>query len=186
MATDQELFKCDELDDTLAFLFLFKIAFQHYVLARVALKNGLVETGCLLAQQSVETFIKAIMRLVPRKERGHNLITLLEQGKKETLPFEEILKDDKKRCFLIQLEKAYLHMRYGEAKYTIATRSVIELLDELASVLRSTYLEKIKAPETKIYIPESLREDFFNDNKFFRISDVSNSPLASLGMPGIS
>jgi HEPN domain-containing protein len=46
----------------IAFLLAWHVARENYVMARVCFKQGLTYPSCLLAEQSVEMFIKAILR----------------------------------------------------------------------------------------------------------------------------
>ncbi len=61
------------VDETLAFLQLFGIALQHYVTARVALQNGFVYPGCLLAQQAWRRSLKQSFDSNPRRNGGMTL-----------------------------------------------------------------------------------------------------------------
>lgn len=185
MDAKEECLEILGVDETLAFFQLFGIALQHYVTARVALQNGFVYPGCLLAQQALETFIKAILRLQPKKEWGYDLVKLLEREKERAPYFRKVLEDGERKHFLEQLTKAYERMRYGEARFNVTTHGCIQLLDELVFNLKKTYLETMRAPETKVYVTPRLREDFLRNNKFFSPEGISDHPLTSLGMPGM-
>jgi HEPN domain-containing protein len=173
------------VDETLTFLLLFGIALQEYVTARVALQDGFVYPGCLLAQQALETFIKAILRLQPKKQWGHDLVELLERGGDSVPYFRKVLEDAAKKHFLEQLTRAYERMRYGEARFSVKGDGCVQLLDELVFNLKKTYLETMKAPETKIYVSPRLREGFLQNNRFFTPRDITDNPIASLGLPGM-
>ncbi len=177
--------KIEKGEGALAFLFLYRIGLQHYVTARVALENDLEESGCLLAHQSIETLVKAIARLEPEKEQpwGHDLAQLLKETVGTVPQFKQMLENQKLINFFLQLSNAYKWKRYGEAKSDMDIREIIQLLDEAAAKLKQTYLATIKAPPTKLYVPEKMRGDFLKDNKCFGPDDISAGAFGFPGMP---
>lgn len=179
-------FKIEGFDQTISFMLLFGIGLQHYVAARIVLKNGLVNSGILLAQQCIEALIKAIFRLNHKYPAGHHLVELIHLQREEIPYFKKISEDDGIIDFLSNLHKAYKHMRYGEAKSSTNTDFVVNMLDELAFNLKNTYTEIIKAPVNLIYVPTRFREDFLAKNKFFKIADTTNNPIAIYGMAGVN
>lgn len=156
-------------------------------MARVSLSNNMTEPGCLLAHQSIEAFIKAIARLEPnaRQPWGHDLVELIKEVNKIIPHFNKIIENEAKIFFLSQLHNVYLWKRYGEAKSTIGT-GVIQIMDEILSELKQIYLDVMKAPSTKIFIPESLKETFLKENSYFKENDITSDPLASFGLPRVS
>jgi len=176
------------------FLLLFAIARQHYVLARVAFRNGLADSGSLLAQQCIEAFLKSIMLLHWESFKhkdiwGHNIIGLLSRASRVVPELNEITKNPKARYFLDNLKEAYSSMRFGEAKTTVEEQEVIQVLDEIAFQLLKIYAEIItKKPLVKekiLYVPENLKNDFLCENKFFNETSITNQLLAIYVPPGI-
>ncbi len=110
---------------------------------------------------------------------------LLEREKESVPYFRKVLEDGARKHFLEQLTKAYERMRYGEASFKVTTDGCTQLLDEFAFHLKKTYLETMRAPETKVYVTPRLREDFLRNNKFFSPEDISDHLMASLGMLGM-
>jgi HEPN domain-containing protein len=186
----------------LAFFFLFGIARNNCVAARVCLQNGMVQTGCLLAHQSVEMFAKGIMRLEPenyyfaKKDDpaqqgkicvwGHDLIKLMQKSATHSPSMNDILNNDRIKGFLEKLTQGYNPMRYGELSFNVKNDVVIQCLDELASSLDKTYLEKIRAKEeTPLFVHDSFREDFLRNNEAFTAEKITNNPLSVQAMPGV-
>jgi hypothetical protein len=195
-------FDVKRIGSFLAFLFLFGIARNNYVAARVCLQNGMVQTGCLLAHQCVENFAKGIMALEPEnyyfakkddpaqqgkiRVWGHNLIELIQKAVAHTPNMNDILNKDQIKGFLEKLTRAYNPMRYGELSFNVKMDVVIQWLDELASSLDKTYLEKIRAKEeTPLFVPDSFREDFLRNNQAFTAEKTTNNPLSVQAMPGV-
>jgi HEPN domain-containing protein len=62
------------IDSALQFIFLFSNADGFYISARYNLINGWEVPGCSNAHQSIELYIKAILKLNHEQENGHDLI----------------------------------------------------------------------------------------------------------------
>ncbi len=170
-------------DYTLQFIFLFSNADGFYISSRRALAYGWIPVGCSNAHQSLELYIKAILKLNHEQERGHDLVKLLEKYKSRDPYFNLILGDVHKVDFLNQLSEGYLTHRYGEAGSKSNSKEIITLLDELAFNLRSIYLRSIKSPSNKIYIPLKLQEEFLLNNQNFTTNDLTKNSMAQMGLP---
>lgn len=170
-------------DSTLQFLFLFSNADGFYISARRALAYGWIAVGCSNAHQSLELYIKGILKLNYDEEKGHNLIAILKKYENIDSYFTKILGDKNKTEFLNQLSEGYLLHRYGEAGAKSDSLEIIKLLDELVFNLRNIYLKNIKSPSNKIYIPANLQEEFLLNNNKFTGSDLTQSPFAQMGLP---
>ncbi len=179
MSSPFELIK----DSTLQFIFLFSNADGFYISARRALTYGWIPVGCSNAHQSLELYIKAILKLNHEQERGHDLVKLLEKYSDRDLYFASILGDVHEVEFLNQLSEGYLTHRYGEAGSKSNSQEIIALLDELAFNLRGIYLRNIKSPSNKIYIPLKLQEEFLLNNQNFTANDLTKNPMAQMGLP---
>ncbi len=171
------------LDDTLQFLFLFSNADGFYISARYNLLYGWVVPGCSNAHQAIELYIKSILRLNHEKERGHDLIALLNKYKSREAYFRDLLKNAAFSELLRELSAAYLVFRYGEAGAESNSSKIIDPLDEMVWNLRGIYLKNVKSPSMKIYVPAEAKEDFCRDNKFFSNEDITSNILAQLGIP---
>ncbi len=171
------------IDNTLQFLFLFSNADAFYISARYNLQYGWIVPGCSNAHQAIELYIKAILKLNHEQEKGHNLVTLLKKYENRESYFKEILQDEIFSDLLKELSKAYLIFRYGEAGANSNSSEIIKILDELAYNLRKIYLDNIKSPSAKIYMSKDTKTDFLKDNKFFSEKDLTNNPIAQIGLP---
>jgi len=176
------------------FLILFGIARQHYLVARIAFQNNLADTASLSAQQCIEAFLKAIMLLhwesfKPKEIWGHNIIGLLSRASKVVPELGKIIGNIKAKYFLDNLIEAYNSMRFGEAKSTVEAPEVIQVLDEIAFQLLKIYTETItKKPleeRNLLYVPDSLRDKFLSENRFFKETAITNNLLALYTPPGI-
>lgn len=176
MSNPLELIK----DPSAEFLFLFSNADEFYISSRRALAYGWVSVGCSNAHQSLELYVKAILKLSHEKEYGHDLVKILKKYKNRNTYFLSILNDARKVEFLNQLSEGYLTHRYGKAGSKSDSQQIIVLIDELAFNLRNIYLENIKSPSKKIYLPTKLKEEFLHNNQNFSSSDLTNNPLARL------
>jgi HEPN domain-containing protein len=165
------------------FLFLFNNADQFYISARRAFLYAWGAVGCCNAHQSIELYIKAILKLRHEAGRGHDLSRLLQKYETRDPYFSTILKDSHKVEFLTELSDAYLSHRYGETGIALDTEKTIALLDELAFNLRNIYLRNLNFSSRKIYIPNKLKEEFLSNNTHFTENDLTNHPLAQLGLP---
>lgn len=172
---------------SLAFLFTFHIAREHYVTARVCLQQspiGIVHSGCLLAQQCVEMFVKAILHLDHKSKDIHYLPKLLERGKGKIAYFDKLLTDPKLSYFIRNLSLVYTKMRFGEAGFDVEQQELTQVLDEVAFNLDKSYHEIMKTKEKlAIYVPDRMKEAFLCNNKYFGENDISNDVMASMPMP---
>lgn len=170
-------------DNTLQFLFLFSNADGFYITARYGLQHGWIAAGCSSAHQAIELYIKAILKLNYEQEIGHDLIQLLRKYESRDGYFTKLLQNLAFVKLLQELSKAYITFRYGEAGASSNSKEIIEILDEIAFNLRNVYLKNIKSPSAKIYMPKDTRVDFLKDNKFFSAADLTNNPIAQIGLP---
>lgn len=170
-------------DSTLQFLFLLANADGFYICSRHALKNGWVAVGVSNAHQSIELYIKAILRLDNKTQKGHDILKLLRSNASKEVYFNEILSDETKKKFLAELSEAYLLHRYGEAGSTSHAIEIIKILDELAFNFRYIYFKNIQYPNNKIFIPKKLKDDFLENNQFFNESLLNHNPLSQIGFP---
>jgi HEPN domain-containing protein len=167
-------------------LFLRSVARQDYVVARVTLFEGFAEVGCMLAQQSIEAMLKAIIALHHKKKATHDLKYLLQLSR-DYIPFaDEILKNPDMVHLLDGLFAGYRMMRYGEAKYSVQSDRIVRLLDELIFKLDKLYAETIKGSFGSLFVPDSMRETFLRDNHFFMSDMVTSNPLALFGLPVVN
>jgi hypothetical protein len=111
-------------DSTLQFIFLFSNADGFYISARRALAYGWIPVGCSNTHQSIELYIKAILKLNHEKERGHDLVKLLEKYTDRDPYFTSILSDVNRVDFLNQLS----------AIFSISLRSFLESLSFINSL----------------------------------------------------
>jgi len=170
----------------LTFLFAFQIAREHYVGARICLQQspiGIVRSGCLLAQQCVEMFVKAILHLDHKSADIHYLPKLLERGKAKTAYFDKLLTDQKLRYFIENLTLVNARMRFGEGGFTVEQQELTQILDEVAFNLNKTYLDMIKSKHAPLYVPDALKETFLRGNKYFTEAAISNDTLAAIPLP---
>ncbi len=184
--SELSFYTIEKSDGRISFMLLFAAGRQHYVSSRIAFRNGLTDSGSLLAEQCVELLIKAIMRLHLEQKKSHDLVGLLNRGKDKFPYFRQILQDKKMVYFLRNLDEAYKSMRYGEAKFDIDAEIVIQLIDELTFNLSKTYLQVVKSTaKTQLYVPSKLEDEVLDKNKFFTRDKITNNPIASIGLPGV-
>jgi|SRR5208282_1610265 len=171
----------------LVFPLSFHIAREHYVAARVCLQQtplGLVYLGCLLSQQCVEMYVKAILQLVNKSEDIHYLPKLLKRGEQSVSYFGKLLTDTKLSYFIENLARVNSAMRFGEARFEVQTDELIQVLDEVAFNLDMSYREIMKAKEKlPIHVPDGMKEAFLCKNNYFGQSDISNDVMASMPLP---
>lgn len=171
----------------LAFLQSFHIAREHYVAARVCLQQspiGMSYPSCLLAQQSVEMFVKVILHLDHKSMDIHYLPKLLERGKGKVAYFDKLLNDPKLFYFIQNLTLVNTKMRFGEAAFGLKQNELIQVLDEVAFNLHKSYLESMKHEgQIPLYVPDAMREAFLRDNKYFGEKDISNDIMATVPLP---
>lgn len=166
------------------FMLSWHIAREHYVVARVSLQQGMTYPSCLLAQQSVEMFVKAILHLDHKSKDIHYLPKLLERGKGKVTYFDKLLKDPKLSYFIQNLTLVNTKMRFGEVGFTIKSDELVQVLDEVAFNLDKSYREIIKHKEKcPFYVPDSMKEAFLRHNKYFSGKDISNDFMASTPLP---
>lgn len=170
-------------DSTLQFIFLFSSADSFYICARRALAYGWVSVGCSNAHQSLELYIKAILKLSHEQKSGHDLDKLLKKYKDRDTYFSSVLDNVTKVEFLNQLSEGCLTHCYGEAGSKSNSQEIIVLIDELAFNLRNVYLRNVKSPSNKIYVPLKLQNEFLLNNQSFTIDDLTKNPMAQIGLP---
>jgi HEPN domain-containing protein len=173
-------------DKTLAFLDAFHIARHHHVVARVFLNQtpmGLTYSGCLLVQQSIEMFVKAILHLHRKSKGTHSLLELLERGKGEVAYFDKLLKEPKLSYFIRSLWHVYTKMRFGEAGFNVQINESIQILNEVAFNLHKSYIETMKfKDQLPLYVPDAMKEAFLRDNKYFGEKDISTNFTKLMGL----
>jgi len=168
----------------ITFMLAWHIAREHYVVARVSLQQGMTYPSCLLAQQSVEMFVKAILHLGHKSKGIHYLPELLERGKGKVPYFDKLMDDPKLSYFIRNLTLVNTKMRFGEAGFNIKSDELIEVLDEVAFNLDKSYREIIKHNgECPFYVPEAMKEAFLSHNKYFGEKDISNYFMARVPLP---
>jgi HEPN domain-containing protein len=193
-----------EVKQPISFLFAWHIAREHYVMARVSFMQGMVYPSCLLAEQSVELFIKAILHLDNKSKGTHYLPDLLKRGKAKIGYFDLLLTDERLKVFIESLSLAYGKMRFGEAGFDINTKELCFALDEVAYSLDRLYqttaqphiVQRVRAVQKDgvttqsyekqkclLYVPTALKEAFLRDNKFFNEDAISDNFMASVPMP---
>jgi HEPN domain-containing protein len=168
------------------------IARQHYVIARVSLQQGLIDSGCLLAEQSVEMFMKSILNLRNKSEGHHILLRLLRRGRKKFPYFDNLLNDKKKLYFFENLDEIYFSVRFGEGSANVKSPELIQVLDEVVFNLDKTYREEMikniivhtagavrdRTRKCLLYVPGSMKEAFLLRNKYFGEKDISSDFMA--------
>lgn len=170
------------------FMLTWHVARENYVIARVALQVGMIYPSCLLAEQSVEMYVKAILSLsgkAPTKqERKHYIPKLLELGK-DTVPyFKKVLTDAKLMYFIENLNLAYKNMRFGEVGFSAKANELIQVLDEVAFNLDLSYRQIMKNTNPcPLYVPDELQVPFLQNNKFFSEENISSGVMARMPMP---
>ena len=187
--------------DAFAYRNLFDIARKHYVSARVCLVNGMTESACLLAQQCIEAYLKAIAhaRNLTKPEIycfettevgkipiwGHDLVKLVQYLSADSSTLNSLLANPSKRDFLDQLKNAYESMRYGEANSAVVYATLIQQLDESVQLLDEVYHKKMNiSTRTLLGVPTALQDNFLLQNKVFQKSEITNFTMSNL-VPGL-
>ena len=134
---------------------LFDSAKADYVVARTCLQAAnfsLIWPGFQLMQQSIENFIKAILKHNnidwPTGNNGHDILKLLDLGsKKGIVLFKNLLKRKDISDLLLELQKGYNFQRYGESGHFMGDMGkMMDLFDEAIFLLLeefTSYFEKI-------------------------------------------
>lgn len=160
------------------------IAREHYVVARVCLQQGMTYPSCLLAQQSVEMFVKAILHLDHKSKDIHYLPELLGRGKGKVAYFDKLLNDPKLSYFIRNLTLVNTKMRFGEVGFNIKGDELTQVLDEVAFNLDQSYREIMKNKEQcPLYVPDAMKETFLRHNKCFGEKDISNDFMTAMPLP---
>jgi HEPN domain-containing protein len=162
----------------------------------------MIESGCLLAQQSIESYLKGIAHSTNLSGRelyyfkkedpsqtgkiriwGHNLTHLVQALLGDNSALGVFLSDKQMASFLEKLTESYEPVRYGEASPSAVFEILVQEFDRAVQILDGIYHEKmgIKA-ETRLYVPSSLRTDFLRNNKVFPQSKITAFPMANLAM----
>jgi HEPN domain-containing protein len=154
---------------------LFDSAKADYVVARTCLQTGpyLRWPGFQLIQQSLENFIKAILKNKgiswPIGSDGHDFIKLLEKGSANGIVLFKVLLSRVDICSLLkELQAGYNPQRYGEAGHFIDDHdTMMDLFDETAYLLLteySSYFKKIGGHRDSmrfgLHVPEYLDQVF--------------------------
>jgi hypothetical protein len=140
-------------DDIIAWQ-LFDSAKADYVVARTCLQTGhyFLWPGFQLIQQSLENFIKAILKNKkiswPTGIDGHDFIKLLEKGSANGIVLFKVLLSRADICNLLkELQAGYNFQRYGESGHFIDDYDeIMDLFDEIVHFLLtefSSYFEKV-------------------------------------------
>lgn len=167
-------------DAALQFLSLFSNANAFYVSARSALLSNSINVGCSNSHQAIELYIKAIVAISDdRFKEIHNLSKLLENHAVENQYFSDLLNDSQKREFLDQLTSGYFTLRYGEGGAFSNSKEIIKLVDEIVFHLRNIYLKNLNVSSRKIYVHDSVKEKFLEDNAFFSEGNITNNLSAN-------
>lgn len=167
----------------LRFQMLRSVARQNYVTARVAFTQLLAAPACILAQQSIEMILKAIISLNYQEKWGHNLKAIVESHAQYISRAKQILDNAKMVYFIENLVKAYELVRYGEAKYRIDADQATEALDELFFTLDKTWADTVKGEQGPLYVPEEVQKLFLRGNRFFTADKITHNTLAIIGLP---
>jgi HEPN domain-containing protein len=186
------------------FLLAWHIAREHYVMARVSFIQGMIYPSCLLAEQSVEMFVKAILHLDHKSKDVHYLPYLLQRRKGKVAYFDKLLNDERLFSFVKSLSLAYSKMRFGEVGFSINVKELCLALDEVVFNLDKLYREtsqshivqRVRAtlkdgvttssyehPECPLYVPTAMKEAFLRDNKYFGEKDISDNFMAGVPLP---
>lgn len=170
------------------FLQRFGSSIQYYIAARISLVNGLSDPGVILAHQSIELLVKAILLLNYQKHGNHDLVTLFESSKNINPFFKYNLNKAEIKELLSELTNAYGDkkgsLRYSEAKSEINLHLIIPLLDEIIFGLKQVYESTINYPKpVKIYCPQELKITLLKDNKFFTKETLTDNSLSTYGIP---
>jgi HEPN domain-containing protein len=165
-------------------------------------------SGCLLAEQSVEMFVKAILHMDNNskiaRSLGHNLLKLLEYGRRKVKYFDILLTEPKLKYFIQNLAPIYFKMRFGEVGFSIKNDELIQVLDEVAFNLDKAYQEtsqphivqraratmvngvtttSYERHERPLYVPTAMKDPFLRNNKYFGEKDISNNFMARVPLP---
>jgi HEPN domain-containing protein len=144
----------------------------------------MTDSGCLLAQQSVEMFIKAILHLDHKSKGIHYLPKLLERGKEKVAYFDKLLNDPKLSYFIQNLTLVNTKMRFGEARSSVKGEELTQVLDEVAFNLNKSYLEIMKnKDQPPLYVPDAMKDAFLRNNKYFGEKDISNDIMTTMPLP---
>ena len=188
----------------IAFLLAWYIARENYVIARVSFQQGMIYPSCLLAEQSVEMLVKAILHLDQKSKDIHYLPDLLKRRRATIAYFDLLLNDERLRVFIENLSVAYGRMRFGEVGFDINPKEMCQALDEVVYNLDKLYqsqsqphvVQRARAVQKDgttttsyerqkplLYVPAIMKQTFLQDNKYFGESDISDSLMARLPLP---
>ncbi len=158
-------------------------ACQHYVLARVAIKKAFVDSGVLLAEQSIELMLKFLIKSKEKEAHGHDLVSLLKQAS-NFYPDLNKLMDETTSKFLSTLTSAYNLQRFGEADFRMSGEQILQELDRIFAALYAEKTQGESFPDAKkaIYVPEQDKHLFLERNSYFTESDVTHQPFVYFGV----
>jgi hypothetical protein len=153
------------------------IAREHYVVSRVSLVCSYSISGCLLAQQAIEMYLKGIIIANGGTPRGHELIKLVGYGIMQRISgLEELSKNRDQMVLMKQLCAVYDSLRFAEdTGYFIANKNIFMFLDELVFFFEKMYADFLKQSDIKIYVHETMKNRFLKFNDYFTPEMVSNN-----------
>jgi HEPN domain-containing protein len=181
-------------------MWLFDIARNHYVAARVCVINGMNATGVLLAHQSIEAYLKAIAHSTNNKKQvyyfankddprqsdkiriwGHDLPVLLRQVANHNPILLELVSDSDMEHFLERLTAAYDALRYAKADHSVKVNVVCEWLDRAVSSLDHAYHESLGfTDQALLFVPTPFKENFTRGNTHFPPNRVTDHFVANV------
>ena len=148
-----------------------KIARDHYVVARVSLAVNYSITGCLIAHQSLEMYLKGIIRLFGGKPDGHYLDKLVGYGAFSLKIAEliEMAKNTEQMTLLKQLYEVYHFLRFGEdAGFFIENKNTVLELDAIVFLFEQMYAKKLnESRPPRLYVYETWKNRFLKFNDYF-------------------
>ena len=169
------------VDLTIQVVDMRQIARGNYVVSRVSLVCGYTIAGCLLAHQSIEMYLKGIIRAYGRTERGHDLRRLVSAGVRLGIPgLDPIAKNKDQMTLLKELCSVYDTLRFSEESgYVIDNKNIVLFLDEIALDFERMYAEKLnEANPLHVYVHETMKDRFLKFNDYFGPEMVTNDSRA--------
>jgi hypothetical protein len=162
-----------------------QIARGNYVMARVSLASGYSIAGCLLAHQSIEEYLKGLIRASGgQASKSHDLRQLVYAGAYEfkLADLVTMLKNKDQMNMLDGLCLVYDTLRFSEeAGYIVANKNVLLFVDEVVFILEKTFAEKLGEPTPpRMFVHETVKERFLRHNDYWTKESVTNNQ----GAPG--
>ena len=160
-----------------------RVAREHYVVCRVALLSGYSISAFLLAQQSIEMYLKAMIKANGdgTTYNQHNLVDLLSKGRKIS-GIAQIGRNPMQKKLLEELYVAYDKMRFGEDQgHTHDNVRVLRMIDELALSFEKMFKEKMYPSQRNLlYVHNLMRVFFLKENSYFTPSMITNNIMDHL------